>query len=250
VHELVGQWEEAEQDYRQALKRAKNLNDWYLIGRSNRRLGQLLMLRGNYPEEAKKHLDVAVTCFELASDQVGIAKTYGNLGTFFSGRAVTTPPKAGLPKPLRSTASCTARCRKCRHRGQPRPHFHESGPLRRRHPLAGRTTRHCRTRRDKQGLTTLVHQPGHHLPGKRQRSTQRLLCLEKGLALSEELGNKLFMTICIGSIGSVWEKKGDYGKAMQNFERDLALVPGTGRQTRAGHRLRPDRRPAFGDGRI
>ena len=49
------------------------------------------------------------------------------------------------------------------------------------------------------------------------------LCLEKGLALSEELGNKLFMTICIGSIGSVWEKKGDYTKAMQNFERDLVL---------------------------
>ncbi|MEI2765541.1 MAG: tetratricopeptide repeat protein [Dermatophilaceae bacterium] len=58
VHELVGQWEEGEQDYRAALERAKSLNDWYLIGRSNRRLGQLLMLRGNYPE-AKKHLDVA-----------------------------------------------------------------------------------------------------------------------------------------------------------------------------------------------
>jgi hypothetical protein len=29
------------------------------------------------------------------------------------------------------------------------------------------------------------------------------------------------MTICIGSIGSVWEKKGDYAKAMQMFERDL-----------------------------
>lgn len=40
------------------------------------------MLRGNYPD-AKKYLDVAITCFDLASDQIGIAKTYGNLGTFF-----------------------------------------------------------------------------------------------------------------------------------------------------------------------
>ena len=32
------------------------------------------------------------------------------------------------------------------------------------------------------------------------------------------------MTICIGSIGAVWEKKGDYTKAMQHFERDLELV--------------------------
>lgn len=50
-----------------------------------------------------------------------------------------------------------------------------------------------------------------------------MICLEKGLALSEELGNKFLMTICIGSIGSVWEKKGDYAKAMQHFERDLDL---------------------------
>ncbi|MEI2765540.1 MAG: hypothetical protein V9F82_07635 [Dermatophilaceae bacterium] len=42
--------------------------------------------------------------------------------------------------------------------------------------------------------------------------------------MSEELGNKLLMTICIGSIGSVWEKKGDYTKAMQNFDRDLLLA--------------------------
>ena len=40
-----------------------------------------MCIRDSNYAEGKKHLDVAVTCFELANDQVGIAKTYGNLGT-------------------------------------------------------------------------------------------------------------------------------------------------------------------------
>ena len=45
----------------------------------------------------------------------------------------------------------------------------------------------------------------------------------KGLELSEELGNKLLTSIAIGCIGSVYERKGDYAQAMENFERDLAI---------------------------
>ncbi len=221
VHELVGQWEEGEQNYRAALERAKVLNDWYLIGRSNRRLGQLLMLRGFYAE-GKKHLDVAVTCFELASDQVGIAKTYGNLGTFFFRQGSYDAAKSWFAKAIEINRSI--------HRDMENAvivanlglifmnqgHYDEGIRwLEEQLDVAERGV-------DKQGLTTLYTNLGIIYLEKNGLDSA-LLCLEKGLALSEELGNKLYMTICIGSIGSVWEKKGDYVKAMQNFERDLIL---------------------------
>ena len=222
IHELVGQWEESENDYRSALERAKGLNDWYLIGRSNRRLGQLLMLRGNYGE-AKKHLDVAITCFELAGDQVGTAKTYGNLGTFFFRQSNYTAAKSWFAKAIEINRSVHREAENATIVANLGLTFMNQGNydegirwMEEQLEIAERTA-------DKQGLTTLYTNLGIIYLEKNSLDSA-LLCLEKGLALSEELGNKLLMTICIGSIGSVWEKKGDYTKAMQNFERDLLLV--------------------------
>ncbi|MBL7826053.1 MAG: tetratricopeptide repeat protein [Saprospiraceae bacterium] len=222
VHELVGQWDEGEMEYRKALDRSKELNDWYLIGRSNRRLGQLLMLRGNYLE-AKKHLDVAVTCFDLAADQVGIAKTYGNLGTFHFRQGGYESAKSWFAKSIEINRNL--------HRDV------ENTPIVANLGLIFMNQGHydegvrwleeqldtAEKASDKQGLTSLYTNLGIIYLEKGALDSA-LLCLEKGLALSEELGNKLYMTICIGSIGSVWEKKGDYARAMQNFERDLQLV--------------------------
>jgi predicted ATPase/class 3 adenylate cyclase len=221
VHELIGQWEEAEQEYRQALKRAKSLNDWYLIGRGNRRLGQLLVLRGKY-EDGKKHLDVAITCFELAGDQVGMAKTYGNLGTYFFRQGSYESAQSWFAKAIEINRSLQRDAENAAIVANLGLIFMNQGHydegirwLEEQIDIAERAE-------DKQGLTTLYTNLGIIYLEKGSLDSA-LLCLEKGLALSEELGNKLFMTICIGSIGSVWEKKGDFGKAMEMFERDLAL---------------------------
>jgi class 3 adenylate cyclase/tetratricopeptide (TPR) repeat protein len=221
VHELVGQWEEAERDYREALERSKKDNDWYLVGRSNRRLGQLLMLRGNYTE-AKEHLDIAVTGFEMANDQIGIAKTYGNLGNFFFRQGSYDSAKSWFAKSIEINRSVQRDAENAvivanlglifMNQG----HYDEGIRwLEEQLDISERAG-------DKQGLNTLYTNLGIIYLEKGALDSA-LLCLEKGLALSEELGNKLFMTICIGSIGSVWEKKGDYTKAMQHFERDLVL---------------------------
>lgn len=222
VHELVGQWDEGERDYRSALDYAKGMEDWHLIGRSNRRLGQLLMLRGNY-DEAKKHLDVAITCFDLAADQVGIAKTYGNLGTFHFRQGSYDAAKSWFSKAIDINRSLHRDAENTAIVGNLGLIFMNQGHydegirwLEDQLEIAEKAT-------DKPGLTTLYTNLGIIYLEKGALDSA-LLCLEKGLALSEELGNKLYMTICIGSIGSVWEKKGDYPKAMQNFERDLELV--------------------------
>lgn len=222
VHELVGQWEEAEKDYRIALKRSQSLSDWLLIGRANRRLGQLRMLRGDYVE-AQKHLDVASTFFEFAKDNVGIAKTYGNLGTLFFRQGSYESAKSWFAKAIelnRASGREAENAAIVANLGlifMNQGHYDEGVRwLEEQLDIAQRGS-------DKQGLTTLYTNLGI-INLEKGSLDSALLCLERGLTLSEELGNKLFMTICIGSIGSVWEKKGDYAKAMQNFERDLQLV--------------------------
>lgn len=222
VHELIGQWSEAEFDYREALKAAGQIDDWYLVGRSNRRLGQLLMLRGQY-QEAKTFLDVAIECFEKAGDQVGVAKTYGNLGNFYFRQGSYEAAKNWFAKSIEINRNI--------HRDAENSiivanlgliymnqgHYDEGIRwLEEQLDISERAG-------DKQGLGTLYTNLGIIYLEKNSLDSA-LLCLERGLTLSEELGNKLNMTICIGCIGSVWEKKGDYDKAMSNFERDLALA--------------------------
>ena len=222
VLELVGQWEEGEKNYRDALSRAAALNDWQLMGRSYRRLGQLLMLRGNYPE-AKTNLDEAVRCFEQANDQIGIAKTFGNLGTFHFRQGGYEPAKTWyaraieINRSLQRAAENTAIVANLGLIFMNQGHYDEGIRwLEEQLETAEKAA-------DKQGLTSLYTNLGIVYLEKGALDSA-LLCLERGLALSEELGNKLFMTICIGSIGSVWERKGDYTRAMQNFERDLQLA--------------------------
>jgi len=222
VHELVGQWDEGEQDYRNALDIAKSLNDWYLIGRSNRRLGQLLMLRGNY-DEAKKHLDVAVTCFDLADDQIGIAKTFGNLGTFHFRQGGYDAAKSWFSKAIDINRSLQRDIENTPIVANLGLIFMNQGHYDEGVRWLEEQLETAEKASDKQGLTVLYTNLGIIYLEKGALDSA-LLCLEKGLTLSEELGNKLYMTICIGSIGSVWEKKGDYNKAMQNFDRDLQLV--------------------------
>ena len=222
VHELIGQWEEAEADYQDALERSKALNDWYLIGRANRRMGQLLMLRGNYAE-AKKHLDVAITCFELAHDQIGIAKTYGNLGTFFFRQGSYESAKSWFSKSIEINRSIQRDAENASIVATLGLIFMNQGHYDEGVRWLEEQLAVSERAQDKQGLTTLYTNLGIIYLEKNSLDSA-LLCLEKGLAFSEELGNKLTMTICIGCIGSVWEKKGDYDKAMQNFDRDLVLA--------------------------
>jgi predicted ATPase/class 3 adenylate cyclase len=222
VHELIGQWPEAETDYKDALERSKVLNDWFLIGRANRRLGQLLMLRGDY-NEAKKNLEVAITCFELANDPIGISKTYGNLGTLFFRQGSYESAKSWFAKAIDINRTQKREAENASIVANLGLIFMNQGHYDEGVRWLEEQLTISEQFKDKQGQTTLYTNLGIIFLEKNSLDSA-LLCLEKGLALSEELGNKLTMTICIGCIGSVWEKKGDYIKAMQNFERDLVLA--------------------------
>ncbi len=222
VHELIGQWTEAEADYKEALDKAKSLNDWFLIGRANRRLGQLLMLRGDY-NEARKNLETAVTCFELADDVIGTSKTFGNLGTLFFRQGNYESARSWFEKAIEINRTQQREAENASIVANLGLIYMNQGHYDEGVRWLEQQLAISEQYKDKQGQTTLYTNLGIIFLEKNSLDSA-LLCLEKGLVFSEELGNKLTMTICIGCIGSVWEKKGDYYKAMQNFERDLVLA--------------------------
>ncbi len=222
VHELVGEWQLAEGDYQEALIFAKSFHDFELTGRANRRLGQVLMLRGNY-SEAKKHLETAVTCFELANDRGRTAKSQGNLGTLFFRQGQYEDAKTSLNAAI-------SLFNETHDLGSATPFvamlgliYMNQGQYDAGIETLEKQLEFLETGEDKQGLTTIFTNLGIIFLEKGSLDAA-LKTLERGLALSEELGDKLQMTICIGCLGSVWEKKGDYARAMQHFEKDLALT--------------------------
>lgn len=221
VQELIGEWEGAENNYRDAMERSQKLNNAFLAGRSYRRLGYLMLLRGAYAD-AQAYLDQAMHFFGLADDAVGIAKTNGNMGNLFFRQGRYEEAKSWFSKAIeinRSVQRESANADIVANLGlifMNQGHYDEGIRwLEEQLDISERSE-------DKQALANLYTNLGIIYLEKNSLDSA-LLCLEKGLALSEELGNKLLQTICIGCIGSVWERKGDYTKAMQLFERDLAL---------------------------
>ena len=213
VSELVGEWKEAEEAYLRALDVANKLQDWDLLGRSNRRLGHLYLLKGNYAH-ANQYLDEAMEGFKHSSDDIGLSKAYADMGTLFFRQGKYSDAQDWFRKamdinsagnrevenaPIASTMGLIAM-----NLGN-----YDNGIQMLEHQLGI-----SEAEKDKSGLVTLYSYLGIIYSEKGDLDSARQ-CLEKGLTLSEELGNKLFMTICIGSLGAIWQKKGDFLKAEQ-----------------------------------
>lgn len=222
ILELIGQWEECENIYREALELARGTNDARVLGRANNSLGNLLMLKGRY-EEADGFLETAAAFFGSIHDNRGTSKVYGNLGTLYFRQGKYEDAKlyfirsiqlAQLYKHVPSNAQIVATL------GLTYMNLgkYDDGIRWQQSQLDL-----CKRVNDRQGMATLYTNMGivHFEKGDYDAA---LTCYERGLELSEELGNKQLTSIAIGCIGTVWQRKGKFDLAKQHFEKDLALT--------------------------
>ena len=222
VLEIIGQWEESELAYQNALDLAKKSRDVVMLGKANNRMGHLQMLRGNYVD-AGRHFQKAISLFESVDDeQSGIISVYGDMGNLNFRQGNYEEAKSYFQKSIdldeargetKFDAQIIANLA-LTHMNQGN---YESGIA----TIAGQLMMYEETS-DKQGLAILYTNLGivYFESGDYDSALE---VYQKGLKLSEELGNKLLTTIAIGSIGSVYERKGDYVKAKEHFLRDLEL---------------------------
>lgn len=221
VLELIGNWEECERTYEEALSLAKESRDVLLLGQANNNLGRLLMLKGDYPR-AQQYLQVAAGLFESVDDRRGKAKAYGSLGEFFFRQGKYNEAKGYFEQSLNTELEGS----------DPTGNAQVAANLGLTHMNQGNYEEGIRCQRaqleiseqhnDKQGMANLYTNLGIVYFEKGDYDAA-LESYQKGLALSEELGNKQLTSIAIGCIGSVYERKGDYLRAMENFQHDLEL---------------------------
>ncbi|NRA48280.1 MAG: tetratricopeptide repeat protein, partial [Phaeodactylibacter sp.] len=222
VLELIGNWEECEKTYEEALSLAKQTRDVLLLGQANNNLGRLLMLKGAY-STAQQYLQVAAGLFESIEDEAGKAKAYGSLGEFYFRQGKYNDAKGYFEKSLRTDKEGS----------DPSGSAQVAANLGLTHMNQGNYDEGIRCQlsqlkvseqfNDKQGMANLFTNLGIVYFEKGDYDAA-LESYQKGLALSEELGNKQLTSIAIGCIGSVYERKGDYLRAMENFQHDLELV--------------------------
>jgi tetratricopeptide (TPR) repeat protein/class 3 adenylate cyclase len=222
ILELIGQWDECEAIYREALSVAKETAKSELLGRVNNLLGHLLMLKGNY-EEADGFLETAAAFFGSIHNNHGTSKVYGNLGTLYFRQGKYEDAKlyfirsiqlAQLYKHSPSNSQIVATL------GLTYMNLgkYEDGIRWQQSQLDL-----CKQVNDRQGMATLYVNMGIVYFEKGDYD-DALACYQKGLNFSEELGNKQLTSIAIGCIGNVFQRKGKFDLAMQHFERDLSLV--------------------------
>jgi class 3 adenylate cyclase/tetratricopeptide (TPR) repeat protein len=226
VHQLIGQWAEAEKAFSEALQKANQLNDNQLLARANNALGLLLMLKGNY-NIAEKHFEVALTLFDYLKDQYGISKAYGNLGNLFFRQGKYDEAKTYFTQCIDIAATLDASATNAQivanlgltHMNQ--GEYEAAVQCQLEHlPIVTQ-------RNDKQGIATLHTNLGIVYAEKGDLEAA-LPHFEQGLAQSRDLGNKLLMSIGIGSIGSVYERLGDYTQARKLYDEDLQITEALG----------------------
>lgn len=221
VLELIGNWEECERTYEEALSLAKQTRDVLLLGQANNNLGRLLMLKGDY-SRAQQYLQVAAGLFESIEDETGKAKAYGSLGEFFFRQGKYDEAKGYFERSLSTD----------KEESDPTGSAQVAANLGLTHMNQGNYDEGIRCQlaqlkvserlNDKQGMANLFTNLGIVYFEKGDYDAA-LESYQKGLKLSEELGNKQLTSIAIGCIGSVYERKGDYLRAMENFQHDLEL---------------------------
>jgi len=220
VLELIGEWDECERAYAQALAMAKKSRDALMLGQCNDSMGRLLVLKGDYGEAAT-YLQAAGKLFESIEDKAGIARVYGNIGNLHFRQGEYEKAKSYFIKSIEISKE-----------DGDMPNSQIVAHLGLTHMNQGNYDEAIRCQqqqvviaekqKDKQGVADLYTKLGIVFFEKGDYDSA-LENYQKGLELSEELGNKQLTSIAIGGLGSVYERKGDYDKAMEHFQKDLDL---------------------------
>ncbi len=222
VLELIGEWEDSEAAYRNAIKLANRLMDNRLLGKAHNDLGRLLLLKGDY-NTARSVLQVASQRFQSIDDQAGVAEVAGNLGNLYFrqgqyeearayfldsiGQNPEEDSRTGTDPQIIANLGLTYM-----NEGD-----YESSILYQKEQLDN-----CRKINDKQGMAILSTYLGIVYLEKGDFA-EALESFEMGLEICEELGNKQLTAIATGNMGLIHERRGEYEKAMAHYEHDLAL---------------------------
>ncbi len=221
ILQLIGDWNQSENCYKEALNIAKSFNDVLLKGRAQNALGQVLMLKGNYIT-AKEHFEKSAVYFEQLTDIQGITKSYGNLGNLYFRQGEYEKAKDYYTKSIKMNRENNKfkNTQIVSHLGLT---YMNQGNYTEGVRCQEEELQICESQNDLNGMSILYINMGIILSEKGDND-RALSYLEKGLDLAQKLGNKQSVAIALGCLGNLWLQKSDFEKAREYFVQDVKMT--------------------------
>jgi class 3 adenylate cyclase/Tfp pilus assembly protein PilF len=220
INQLIGNWQEAEACYKEALILSKNKTK-NILGLTHDALGVLLMLRGDYPT-AQKFLERAAAYFEQSIDNQGIATAYGNLGNLHFRQGVYEMAKDYFNRSLEISRENDFKINPQLVANLGLTYMNQGNFTEGVHCLETELS-HFELENDLIAKAILYVNLGI-IWFERGHNDAALDCLKRGLVLSQELGNKQLTSIALGCIGQVYLEKEDKIQAEKYLQQDFQLV--------------------------
>jgi adenylate cyclase len=221
VYELLGQWQEAERRYQQALSLADELGDVGERAWCETAMAELLRKQGQY-EQARTWLDQAYDGFTAVSDQAGIGQVFHYAGTIADQRGDYEQAQGYYERSLAIRRQVGDERRAAyllgnlgivaRRQGQPAQaltHYEESLALR-------------RALGDRWGVANCLNNMGNvNVDLGRYQAAQAHL--EEALAIQRELGDRWMIGNALNNLGNVARAQADYERALRLYRESLDI---------------------------
>jgi adenylate cyclase len=221
VYELLGEWQEAERRYRQALSLANELGDVGERAWCETAMAELLRKQGQY-EQARTWLDKAYDGFTAVSDQAGIGQVLHYAGTIADQRGDYEQAQGYYERSLSIRQALGDERRAAyllgnlgivaRRQGQPAQaltHYQESLALR-------------RALGDRWGVANCLNNMGNvNVDLGRYQAAQAHL--EESLAIQRELGDRWMIGNAINNLGNVARAQSDYERSLRLYRESLDI---------------------------
>jgi adenylate cyclase len=221
VYELLGEWQEAERRYRQAMALADDLKDLGERSWCEAAMAELLRKQGQY-EQAQTWLDQAHEGFTIVGDQAGVGQVLHYTGTIAAQRGAHEQAQHCYEQSLAIRRQIGDERRAAyllgnlgilaRQQGQP-----EQALSRYEEALALR-----RELGDRWGIANCLNNMGNVNVDLGRYEAARAQ-LEEALAIQRELGDRYMVGNALNNLGNVARAQADYGRALALYRESLEI---------------------------
>nr|MBA3530617.1 tetratricopeptide repeat protein [Ardenticatenales bacterium] len=235
VQELVGQWKEAEAQYRAAMAEAETLGSQESQAKGQLVLGQLLHRRGDF-QEALSWLEEAQALFTACQVWHEVGHTLAEIGTAFWRRGEYEDAQRylteslAMSRHLEDQRGIAQTLHVMGNIAYGRGHYEEA------HSLYEESLALRRTLGDKKQIAALLSNLALVTYARGDLDGSRALH-EESLALVQVLGNKWGISASLNNLGNLAYIDGDYARARQLYEECLDIKRFLGDQEGAARAL-------------
>ncbi|MCK4653898.1 MAG: tetratricopeptide repeat protein [Candidatus Cloacimonetes bacterium] len=221
ILQLIGNWKEAEEIYKNALKLSEEIEDKKRTANSYGKLGSQLYIKNN--------LEKAMECFESSLvirkelvDKKGISKAVGNIGNVYFNTGNYKRALECYEKSLKIDEEFGDKKGISIILGNMGTVYSNKGNNKKAMECFEKSLKIGEEFGEKKVISNVVGSMGqvYAYQGNYKKAME---CFEKSLKIGEELGDKKGISHIVDNIGQVYKEQENYEKAMECFEKAIQI---------------------------